>query len=1016
MKLFYGNYTALEEKFISYALQERKNPLDKWLVVCASSLMRESLQKKLARQNGVIANIHFISGSGLMSRLDAEAGGTLLPLLPQDNLRDFILKDLLEAPDLKRYRVTRGFLRSVKSSLRDLADSCVLAQALEEYEQNLPDDALVQDRERFRWLVRLYKRYEERENNIAGFRSYQNAYERALSVVGDSPFLRSFSQIIIYGFYDLPGRQWDLISRVTKEYEGAVFAPYEKLPAYKFAERFFETNWLPNSKAQALSPLPCALGQGGQYLFAPAGSAPTERVSVISALNKEEEVSFTAKEILRLHDACGIAFGDMAVVVRTAAEYQQEVLRSFKQHGIALDASFTYPLTHYALGRFCLRLFALAGRGFAREEVLALVSSPYFKHAHKAQWCGLIRRCLVKRDLNQWRDLLPNTVGYEEDFLLCLEDISQYLVQLGPAQPWVQGVKLAQELLTKYVNTDCFEGKDSEIYASICETLSKLERYALVRATSKEGELLVEINDAFNALVFNETEQSVGGVTFTDAIRARGLRFKVVFILGLNDKSFPLVTPEDPLLRDYYRYIVRDVLGGTINGSLERADEEKLLFYAAAGSAQEQLYVLYSRQKSDGKPAIASLYLTELSRACELGINWGSEGLYGGKLRAVSGNLKTKLTDVHITLWTPKELSYAFILAGGNVLENYVQAGMADPQKEQSLKAGEALSNHGDMSAFDGFIQSGEDFFRTQNEKGFSPSSLQTLASCPLKYFFDKGLYLGREEDLLSRDSLASNLRGNIYHKILQDFYQTLAQKHITHELFNAGLLQILQENIDKNLQKQNYRRYGIYPLLWEFIIRDISQALLEFVPKDIAAMGNFTPTYFETERFTAPTAQLPLHLHGYPDRIDIDEKNKLLRIIDYKSNKKSATKDLNSTFFKSLIFQPFLYLFMILHDKLGSDYVPESFALMQISPFSNYVYTMQQYEAVFARAIDFLKQLTAFIKAGTFFICPQPREKAFNNSCSFCAYKEICRRDHFTTLQRVKRSPQSKMLKELRQ
>lgn len=1014
MKLFYGNYTALQEHFAHYVAQQRQNPLDKWLIVCASSLMRETLQKKLSGQTGAIANIHFIAAGGLMSRLDEEAGGSILPLLPQDNLRDFILKDLLEEPSLKRYPVTRGFLQAVKSALRDLADSCISPETLAEYERSLPDDALVQDRERFCWLVRLYQRYQQRENEIDGFRSYQNAYERALEQAENSPFLQSFSQIIIYGFYELPGRQWDLISRVRNTYPGAVFVPYEKHPAYKFAERFFKSNWLvPDAKA--LPAPPCALGDGAPYLFAATGSGPAPQVSLVSALNQTGEVFFTAKEILRLHNEQHIPFSEMAVVARTTGEYQEEVRRSFKQNCIALDASFSYPLSHYALGSFCQRLFALAASGFAREEVLALVSSPYFKHERKRAWSALIRRSLVKRDLSQWRDLLPNMAGYEPEFLACLEDIARRLTQLEQAQTWTKGVKAAQALLRQYVDSDSFEGKDSEIYASVCETVTNLLRYKLVRKKCRDSELLGEINDGLNALVFNETEQSAGGVTFTDAIRARGLQFKVVFILGLNDQSFPLVTPEDPLLRDYYRYVVRDVLGGIINGSLERADEEKLLFYAACGSARERLYILYARQNADGKPAIPSLYLTEISRACELGIEWNNQGLCGDRLTLVSGRLSAQLAQVDISLWTPKELSYAFVLHPQNALENYARAGMLNDRKTQSLKAGEQLAHHGEMGGFDGFIQSGTAIFNAQNVKGFSPSSLQTLAKCPLKYFFDKGLGLGREEDLLNRDGLAPNLRGTICHKILQDFYQTLKDKHLTRDLFASGAAKILQDMLDKNLQKQDYRKYGIYPLFWEFILEDIKTRLSDFVVQDLADLGDFIPWYFETEEFTPATEELPFCLHGYIDRIDVDEPNKLLRVADYKLTNK-GTKDLGATFFKNLIFQPFVYLFMIFHSKAFASYKPTGFSLLGTTEYKKCSYTIAQYEAVAPRVFDFLNCLAGYIKQGTFFICPKPSTQQYDNYCMFCPYGGMCRKDHFATLQRVSKSIPSQTLKEFRQ
>ena len=80
MKLYYAHYPALEDRFITFVKTERKSPLDKWLIVCASSLLAKRLQTRLAQEMGAVANLHFITMSGLVARLDQEAPGELLPL------------------------------------------------------------------------------------------------------------------------------------------------------------------------------------------------------------------------------------------------------------------------------------------------------------------------------------------------------------------------------------------------------------------------------------------------------------------------------------------------------------------------------------------------------------------------------------------------------------------------------------------------------------------------------------------------------------------------------------------------------------------------------------------------------------------------------------------------------------------------------------------------------------------------------------------------------------------------
>ena len=111
MELFYGHYASLEKSFIDYVASRRNNPLEPWLIVCASSLISQRLRAQLARNGGVVANMHFVTISSLLSTLDA-AAGPAPALFPQDHLRDFLLKDILSEPGLNQYPLSPGFVRA----------------------------------------------------------------------------------------------------------------------------------------------------------------------------------------------------------------------------------------------------------------------------------------------------------------------------------------------------------------------------------------------------------------------------------------------------------------------------------------------------------------------------------------------------------------------------------------------------------------------------------------------------------------------------------------------------------------------------------------------------------------------------------------------------------------------------------------------------------------------------------------------------------------------------------------
>ena len=401
-------------------------------------------------------------------------------------------------------------------------------------------------------------------------------------------------------------------------------------------------------------------------------------MEIVSAPDVKGSVFYVVKEICKRIQA-GERTADIAILARDVAPYQEELRRACRANCLPLNASFVYPFHKYALGTFCLNLLELGASGFAREKVLAVFSSPYFKEVHKAAWRRLVSRSLVNRDISQWNDLLPQAPGFEQDVLTWIDTANAALEKLSRPQLWEDGVKLAIDFLTTHVDESAFEGKDAEIYQKIKETILKINSYSAVRKQCEPGELVQEITQALASLAFNEVEAVQGGITVTDAMRARGLSFKTVFLLGLNDQEFPLVMPEDPILRDYYRYHLRDTLGYWINASLDRGDEEKLLFYNAVTCATDHLYILYHRYDNEGKPVVPSVYVAELARACEL-------NLQAADAPRVSGRVLERLRTCDTFCLTPKEFSYRLILSG-EPLQKYRMAGLLTNEKERAFVA-----------------------------------------------------------------------------------------------------------------------------------------------------------------------------------------------------------------------------------------------------------------------------------------------------------------------------------------
>ena len=105
------------------------------------------------------------------------------------------------------------------------------------------------------------------------------------------------------------------------------------------------------------------------------------------------------------------------------------------------------------------------------------------------------------------------------------------------------------------------------------------------------------------------------GVTLLSATAARGLSFRALFFLGMNEGVFPRTIREDAFFRDPDREVLETDLGYKVNRKLTGFDEEKLLFTLLVGAGRERFYCSYQRADDNGRALAPSWYVEELKQA-----------------------------------------------------------------------------------------------------------------------------------------------------------------------------------------------------------------------------------------------------------------------------------------------------------------------------------------------------------------------------------------------------------------
>ncbi len=171
-------------------------------------------------------------------------------------------------------------------------------------------------------------------------------------------------------------------------------------------------------------------------------------------------------------------------------------------------------------------------------------------------------------------------------------------------------------------------------------------------------------------------------------------------------------------------------------------------------------------------------------------------------------------------------------------------------------------------------------------EKGFSPSALTSYIRNPIQFYFQKILRISEVEEV--EENIALNTLGTIIHETLKALYEPFIGKFISEKDLENCFKQIDGEVLKqfKLVYKEGEIKKGRNLLAFEVAKRNVSNFLkveLESIKagdaiKIIALEQTFERTLHH------PDLPFPVLIKGNVDRIE--ERNGIIRIIDYKTGK----------------------------------------------------------------------------------------------------------------------------------
>jgi ATP-dependent helicase/DNAse subunit B len=678
--------------------------------------------------------------------------------------------------------------------------------------------------------------------------------------------------VFAYGFEDLTGAEWALLEALSARGDVTVSIPYEPgRAAFEALERTVEDlaalaggsiEELP--RTQGSGHVPSALAHLERELFTDepaAGPSLHGAIRFLEGAGTRGTVELVAAEVAALLRG-GLAPERVAVVCESTERWRAPLGAALSQLHVPFALEHGRRLGDTAFGNALLSLLRYAWLGGGRGDLFTFLRSPF---------SGLERRSVdfVEGRLRGRAIAEPARVDEESERLRGAPVPA--LVGLRAADDPVTGVRELVEVMVR--NAWGLESPpisddarfDARAYRSAVVTLDELRQLA-------EHEVDIDAEDLVAALERTRVAPdgpSSGRIAVLDHERARTREFDVVFVLGLEEGSFPRRTRPSPLLGDD----ARRVLGGR----LERPDgvaRDRYLFYTTCTRARQRLVLVREAAGDEGTPREASPFWEDVKSLFE----------EADIQRATRRRPLSALTWPLESAPSDRERARAVVRLAGD-----------DPEGAHALAAANGWSRRLERAqrAFERAtaLRSPAVLEPFAAKTVFSATELERFADCSSAWLVERVLdpkRIDAEPDPI--------LRGQVLHTTLHRFYAMLPREldadRVTPENLEAATALVhrcLDEALESGVRldltelQEAELRHTLRADLAGFL-RDEADSPVGFVPRRLEVS-------FGSER-AAPELQRGLELaddvflSGKIDRIDIDPFSARGIVQDYKSGK----------------------------------------------------------------------------------------------------------------------------------
>ncbi len=642
----------------------------------------------------------------------------------------------------------------------------------------------------------------------------------------------------------------------------------------------------------------------------------TDSIHIIECKDMYSEAEYVCSQICHLVKDKEYKFNDITIVARNTDEYSGIFETYFNRYHIPYFIDTKKSALHTSIMLLITSILDLISGKFNTETVLRFAKTQllginyeqlaeFENYCYKWNidgdvWCSpfnaeenqkpFIEELRIKliEPIMELKKKCSNATGYN----LCTA-LYEYLEYMEIPKNIMGMAKHYKENNLEYLANEI-----KRLWGCLCDILDVIANIFEDTIISPSG-----FNKLFNTMLkqnnYKNPPHSLDAVSFSSAVHARYNEPKAVFVLGVNEGSFPSAKLPESILSQNERLELQNFDINLSQTNEEIICNEKNIFYRAVSAPSCKLYLSYPLSDVSGNSLFASSFISdiesifpEIKKCCsdkfdDIFYCCTYESTYRNYVRNIS-----KKSDV------------------SNILESVL--------KDNSIYSAKLNYLNSIQTNPDFHINNTKLITKALTENfNVSATRFETYNLCPFKFFCNSILKIYER----NAKGISNQETGSLIHKCLEKMLSRYDKNEfvvLKYAQIESDISDIMRDYKETELGG-NFSKTRRFEANYSKIKNTIIGAILHLQQELI--QSDFYPVKYEYEISRDTTKyeiisdnDIHIILNGRIDRIDIYEYDgkKYIRIIDYKKRKKNF---LMENLFYGIDMQMLLYLYYIISE-----------------------------------------------------------------------------------------------------